>query len=52
MLEVQRLMARNHIRSLPVVQAGRVIGVVDLLELAMMDEDVRTIDLTEPVAAD
>lgn len=53
MLEVQRLMARNHIRSLPVVQTGRVIGVVDLLELAMMDEDLRaTIDLTEPVAAD
>ena len=26
MLEVQRLMARNHIRSLPVVQTGRVIG--------------------------
>jgi hypothetical protein len=45
-------MARNHIRSLPVVQTGRVIGVVDLLELAM-DEDLRaTIDLTEPVAAD
>jgi CBS domain-containing protein len=52
-LEVQRLMARNHIRSLPVVSAGTVIGVIDLLELAMMDEDLRpAIDLTEPVGAD
>jgi CBS domain-containing protein len=52
-LEVQRLMARNHIRSLPVVTAGSVVGVIDLLELAMMDEDLQqAIDLTEPVAAD
>jgi CBS domain-containing protein len=51
-LEVQRLMARNHIRSLPVVSAGGVIGIVDLLELAMMDQDLPGIDLTESVAAD
>jgi CBS domain-containing protein len=52
-LEVQRLMARNHIRSLPVVSAGTVIGVIDLLELAMMDEDLQpAIDLTESIAAD
>jgi len=52
-LEVQRLMARNHIRSLPVVSAGSVVGVIDLLELAMMDEDLQpAIDLTESVAAD
>jgi len=52
-LEVQRLMARNHIRSLPVVSAGSVIGIIDLLELAMMDEDLTpVIDLTESVAAD
>jgi CBS domain-containing protein len=53
LLEVQRLMARNHIRSLPVVSGGSVVGVIDLLELAMMDEDLQpTIDLTESVAAD
>ena len=52
-LEVQRLMARNHIRSLPVVKAGRVIGIVDLLELALMDHELLTgIDLTESVAAE
>jgi CBS domain-containing protein len=34
-LEVQRLMASNHIRSLPVVDAGEVIGFVDLVELAL-----------------
>jgi CBS domain-containing protein len=53
LLEVQRLMARNHIRSLPVVSGESVVGVIDLLELAMMDEDLQpTIDLTESVAAD
>ena len=36
-LDVQRLMARNHIRSLPVVNEGTVVGIVDLLELAMME---------------
>ncbi len=51
-LEVQRLMARNHIRNLPVVSAGSVIGIVDLLELAMMDQDLPGIDLTESVPAD
>jgi CBS domain-containing protein len=52
-LEVQRLMARNHIRSLPVVSAGTVVGVIDLLELAMMDEDLGlAIDLTDSIAAD
>ena len=51
-LEVQRLMARNHIRSIPVVSAGRVIGIIDLLELAMMDQDLPGIDLTESVPAD
>jgi len=52
-LEVQSLMARNHIRSLPVVSAGSVIGIIDLLELAMMDEDLEpVIDLTESVVAD
>jgi CBS domain-containing protein len=52
-LEVQKLMARNHIRSLPVVSSGSVIGIIDLLELAMMDEDLQpAIDLTKSVAAD
>jgi CBS domain-containing protein len=51
-VEVQRLMARNHIRSLPVVQGERVIGIIDLLELAMMDQDLSGIDLTDPVVAE
>jgi CBS domain-containing protein len=51
-LEVQRLMARNHIRSLPVVQDDRVIGIIDLLELAMMDQDLSGIDLTDSIAAE
>ena len=37
-LEVQRLMAKNHIRMLPVVKDGRVLGVVDLVELAMRED--------------
>ena len=34
---VQRLMAQNHIRSLPVVDGGRLVGVVDLVDLALME---------------
>lgn len=34
-LEVQRLMASNHIRSLPVLDSGEVIGFVDLVDLAL-----------------
>jgi CBS domain-containing protein len=40
-LEVQRLMASNHIRSLPVLDSGEVIGFVDLVDLAL------TTDLAE-----
>ncbi|MGI8940607.1 MAG: CBS domain-containing protein [Actinomycetota bacterium] len=46
-VEVQRLMARNHIRSLPVVHGVVVVGIIDLLELAMMDEDLPGLDLTD-----
>lgn len=35
---VQRLMAANHIRSLPVVEEGHVVGTIDLVELALMGE--------------
>jgi CBS domain-containing protein len=34
-LEVQRLMASNHIRSLPVLDSGEVIGFIDLVDLAL-----------------
>ncbi|MGH2749477.1 MAG: CBS domain-containing protein [Actinomycetota bacterium] len=50
--EVQRLMARNHIRSLPVVKGDSVVGIIDLLELAMMDQDLLGIDLTAPAVAE
>ncbi len=36
-LDVQRLMAQNHIRFLPVVKNDQVIGIVDLVELALAD---------------
>ncbi len=36
--EVQRRMARNHIRRLPVLSNGTLIGVVDLVDLALLDE--------------
>lgn len=35
---VQRLMARFHIRMLPVVDDGKVAGLVDLVELAMRED--------------
>jgi CBS domain-containing protein len=38
-VEVQRLMAQNHIRSLPVVERGRLVGVVDLVDLALMEHE-------------
>jgi CBS domain-containing protein len=34
-LEVQRLMVSNHIRSLPVLDSGEVIGFIDLVDLAL-----------------
>jgi hypothetical protein len=37
-LQVQRLMAGNHIRSVPVLDNGSVVGVVDLVELALMTD--------------
>jgi CBS domain-containing protein len=37
-LQVQRLMATNHIRSVPVLDNGSVVGVVDLVELALMTD--------------
>ena len=40
-VSVQRCMAQHHIRSVPVLAAGRLIGCVDLVELA---------ELTEPLA--
>lgn len=37
-VEVQRRMALNHIRMLPVVKGGAVIGVVDIVELALRED--------------
>jgi CBS domain-containing protein len=37
-LVVQRLMALNHIRMLPVVRGEQVVGIVDLVELAQRDD--------------
>jgi CBS domain-containing protein len=38
--EVQRRMAKKHIRRLPVVEDGRLVGLVDLVDLAMhSDQD-------------
>lgn len=39
LVEVQRLMARHHILRLPVVADGRLIGIVDLVELALRASD-------------
>lgn len=41
-VEVQRAMALNHIRLLPIVKEDEVIGVLDLVELAMRDLDPGT----------
>jgi len=37
-IDVQRLMAQNHIRMLPVVRDEEVIGIVDLLDLALRED--------------
>jgi CBS domain-containing protein len=42
LVEVQRLMAANHIRSVPVLEDGEVVGIVDFVELALRE------DLGEP----
>jgi CBS domain-containing protein len=38
LVEVQRLMAFHHIRLLPVLRDGTLIGVVDLVQLAARDD--------------
>lgn len=37
-LAVQRLMAKNHIRFLPVVKDEELVGIVDLVDLAQRDD--------------
>ena len=37
-VEVQRRMAHHHIRMLPVLSEGALIGVVDMVELARRDD--------------
>ena len=37
--EVQRRMAMSHIRSVPVVDQGYLLGLVDLMDLAMLDPE-------------
>ena len=44
-LEVQRRMAHHHIRVLPVLSSGALIGVGDLVELAQRDDLVSGDDL-------
>ena len=42
LVAVQRVMARHHIRRLPVVSGDEVVGILDLVEVAMMDADPST----------
>lgn len=46
-VEVQRRMAQNHIRVLPVVSGDEVVGLVDLVELAMRDDLAPDADISE-----
>jgi CBS domain-containing protein len=41
-VEVQRVMAEHHIRSAPVLDGGEVVGIVDLVELALLGETGET----------
>lgn len=36
--DVQRVMARRHIRRVPVVDGDRLVGVIDLVDLALREE--------------
>jgi CBS domain-containing protein len=45
-IEVQRRMAHNHIRVLPVMNGDEVIGIIDLVDIALID------DLTGRTVAD
>lgn len=50
-VDVQRLMARFHIRMLPVVEEGKVTGLVDLVELAQtlggLDDDASGLQIRD-----
>ena len=54
LVEVQRLMARHHILRLPVLSDGSLVGIVDLVELALRasDDDDRDTDGPPPTLAD
>ena len=49
LVEVQRLMARHHILRLPVLSDGSLVGIVDLVELALRASDDEP-DTTPPLA--
>jgi CBS domain-containing protein len=51
-IEVQRLMAQNHIRVLPVVRGDEIVGLVDLVELAMRDDLAPDADISEAASFD
>ena len=42
LMAVQRVMARHHIRRLPVVNGDEVVGILDLVDVALMDADPST----------
>lgn len=47
--DVQRRMARYHIRMLPVLSEGEVLGIVDLVDLAMDDDLAPDVPIGEAI---
>ena len=48
--QASQIMAREQIRRLPVVEAGRLVGYVALADLALRNDDVRSGDTLEQIS--
>ena len=49
--EVLRLMARHQIRRLPVVEQGRLVGIVAQADIALSEDEMKTGQLVEAISA-
>jgi CBS domain-containing protein len=49
--EALRLMARHQVRRLPVVEDGRLVGIVALADIALRKDETKTGELVEAISA-